>query len=68
MIGMVAYQLALPPSLNGVHDVFYVSLLKKCLYDMDTVIDSHQLEIQPNLTCVEKPNEDLGQKREGFED
>ena len=30
--GEVAYQLELPESLSGVHDVFYVSQLKKCLW------------------------------------
>jgi hypothetical protein len=30
-LGVVAYKLELPPSLAGVHDVFYVSQLKKCL-------------------------------------
>jgi hypothetical protein len=29
--GEVAYQLELPPQLSGVHDVFHVSQLKKCL-------------------------------------
>ena len=29
--GEVAYQLELPKSLSGVHDVFHVSQLKKCL-------------------------------------
>jgi hypothetical protein len=29
--GEVAYQLELPESLLGVHDVFHVSQLKKCL-------------------------------------
>ena len=29
--GEVAYQLELPESLVGVHDVFHVSQLKKCL-------------------------------------
>jgi hypothetical protein len=29
--GEVAYQLELPESLAGVHDVFHVSQLKKCL-------------------------------------
>jgi hypothetical protein len=29
--GEVAYQLELPPQLSGVHDVFHVSHLKKCL-------------------------------------
>ena len=29
--GEVAYQLELPKSLSGVHDMFHVSQLKKCL-------------------------------------
>jgi hypothetical protein len=29
--GEVAYQLELPPQLSDVHDIFYMSQLKKCL-------------------------------------
>nr|GEV89999.1 putative reverse transcriptase domain-containing protein [Tanacetum cinerariifolium] len=32
-IGHVAYRLDLPEELNGVHDTFHVSNLKKCLAD-----------------------------------
>ncbi|GJV47604.1 putative reverse transcriptase domain-containing protein [Tanacetum coccineum] len=32
-VGPVAYQLDLPKELNGVHDTFHVSNLKKCLAD-----------------------------------
>nr|GEW34304.1 retrovirus-related Pol polyprotein from transposon 17.6 [Tanacetum cinerariifolium] len=32
-VGLVAYRLRLPKKLNGVHDTFYVSNLKKCLVD-----------------------------------
>ncbi|GKC08645.1 hypothetical protein Tco_1000255, partial [Tanacetum coccineum] len=32
-IGLVAYRLRLPQDLNGVHDMFHVSNLKKCLAD-----------------------------------
>ncbi|GJZ40726.1 putative reverse transcriptase domain-containing protein [Tanacetum coccineum] len=31
MIGLVAYRLRLPEELNGVHDTFHMSNLKKCL-------------------------------------
>ena len=61
-IGLVAYRLAIPPNLVGVHDVFHVSLLKKCLTNVDAVIDLHQPEIRPNLTCVEKPVKILDEK------
>ena len=36
-IGLVAYMLALPPSMN-VHNVFHVSLLKKYVHDPNHVI------------------------------
>ena len=49
-IGPVAYRLALPPSLAGVHDVFHVSQLRKCLSNADAVIDTRQPEVRPNLT------------------
>nr|GFC01851.1 putative reverse transcriptase domain-containing protein [Tanacetum cinerariifolium] len=33
-VGLVAYRLRLPEELNGVHDTFHVSNLKKCLADL----------------------------------
>jgi hypothetical protein len=39
-LGNVAYRLELPPSLVGVHNVFHVSQLKKCLKPpTDVVVD-----------------------------
>jgi hypothetical protein len=37
-IGHVAYRLALPLNLAGVHDVFHVSMLKKYISDSSHVI------------------------------
>ena len=34
-IGVVAYRLALPPSLDKIHNGFHVLMLRKCLSDPD---------------------------------
>ena len=44
-IRLVTYQLALPLSLVGIHNVFHMLQLKKCLSDADTMIDTHQPEV-----------------------
>ena len=38
-VGIVAYWLALPPSLSGVHEVFHVSMLRKYILDPAHVVD-----------------------------
>ena len=38
-VGTVAYRLALPPSLSGVHEVFHVSMLRKHTPDPAHVVD-----------------------------
>lgn len=37
--GEVAYRLALPPMLSGVHNVFHVSMLRKYVLDSSHVIE-----------------------------
>ena len=54
-IGAVVYRLTLSPSLSGVHDVFHISQLRKCISDPDAVIETNQLEVQPNLTMSKRP-------------
>ncbi|KAA0035603.1 pol protein [Cucumis melo var. makuwa] len=54
-IGLVAYRLALPPSLSTVHDVFHVSMLRKYVPDPSHVVDYEPLEIDENLSYTEQP-------------
>ncbi|KAI3822365.1 hypothetical protein L1987_09954 [Smallanthus sonchifolius] len=56
-IGPVAYQLNLPDTLNGVHNVFHVSNLKKCLSDETLVVPLEELEIDEHLRFIEGPVE-----------
>ena len=38
-IGVVAYRLALPPNMSGVHEVFHVYMLRKYTPDPSHVVD-----------------------------
>ncbi|WVZ75655.1 hypothetical protein U9M48_023690 [Paspalum notatum var. saurae] len=53
--GEVAYSLELPSSLSGVHDVFHVSQLKKCLRVPEEQAPLEGLEVQEDLTYTEYP-------------
>ena len=54
-IGTVVYQLALPPSMSGVHEVFHVSMLRKYTPDPAHVVDWGQIEIDMDGTFEEGP-------------
>jgi hypothetical protein len=51
--GEVAYQLELPPRLSDVHDVFHVSILKKCLRVPEEQIPLEELTVGEDLTYQE---------------
>ena len=53
-IGPVAYRLALPPSLQGIHDVFHVSNVRWYVPDLSHVIQYEPLQLKENLTYVEE--------------
>ncbi|XP_062171009.1 uncharacterized protein LOC133876779 [Alnus glutinosa] len=54
-VGPVAYQLALPPNLARIHDVFHVSMLRKYAPDPSHVIKYEPLQLQEDLTYEEIP-------------
>ncbi|KAD6795784.1 hypothetical protein E3N88_06680 [Mikania micrantha] len=61
-ISPVAYRLSLPDELNGVHDVFHVSNLKKCLADETLIIPVEEIQLDENLRFVEEPLEIMDRK------
>ncbi|GKA59177.1 hypothetical protein Tco_0758490 [Tanacetum coccineum] len=56
-IGPVAYQLRLSEELSGVHDMFHVSNLKKCLADASLHVPLDEIKVDKTLSFVEEPIE-----------
>ena len=54
VIGKAAYQLQLPAQLSEVHDVFHVSMLRKCLSDATPVVNLEDIEVQDGVTYEEQ--------------
>ena len=54
-VGAVAYRLALPPSLSGVHEVFHVSMLRKYTPDPTHVEDWGEFVVDADGTFEERP-------------
>ena len=52
-VGTIAYQLALPPSLSGVHKVFQVSMLRKYTPDPTHVVDWGEITVDTYGTFEE---------------
>ncbi|XP_043725651.1 uncharacterized protein LOC122672221 [Telopea speciosissima] len=61
-IGPVAYRLALPPSLDGVHDVFHVSMLWKYVHDPSHVLSQEPPELAADMSYKEQPEKILDSK------
>jgi hypothetical protein len=60
--GTVAYKLDLPPSLAGVHDIFHVSQLNKCLKAPMDIVLPKVTPLKADLLYPEHPIKVLGQK------
>ena len=54
-VGIVAYRLALPPSMSGVHEVFRVSMLRRYTLDPAHVMDWGEIEVDKDGTFEEGP-------------
>jgi hypothetical protein len=60
--GTMANKLELPPSLAGVHDIFHVSQLKKCLKAPVDVVLLEVAPLESDLTHPEHPIKIMDQK------
>ncbi|GJT27875.1 putative reverse transcriptase domain-containing protein [Tanacetum coccineum] len=58
-VGLVAYRLRLPEELNGVHDTFHVSNLKKFLADPTLQVPLDEIQVDAKLNFMEEPVEIL---------
>ena len=58
----LAYELALPPQLSYVHNVFYVSMFGKYVPDPQHVIDFQTIEIKEDVSYEEMPTSILERK------
>jgi len=53
--GLVAYRLALPPSLACMHDVFHIYVLCHYISDSSHVIDFGHLQVSVKGTIMAEP-------------
>ncbi|XP_025625309.1 uncharacterized protein [Arachis hypogaea] len=54
-VGPVAYRMALPPHLSNLHDVFYVSQLRKYTPDANHVLEPESVHLKEDLTLLVTP-------------
>ncbi|GJV88067.1 hypothetical protein Tco_1532005 [Tanacetum coccineum] len=56
-VGPVAYKLELPRELQGIHNIFHVSNLNKCLSNEELIIPLDEVRINEKLHFIEEPIE-----------
>jgi hypothetical protein len=57
--GPTSYQVELPSKLSGVHNVFHVSQLKRCLKPLTDAIIEDIIPLEPDLTYKAYPTKIL---------
>jgi hypothetical protein len=62
--GEVGIQDCLALDLVGTHDIFYVSMLRKCIVNPGVVMEYEPLEIYDGLTYVEEPVKIMDRKEQ----
>jgi hypothetical protein len=60
--GPMSYQVELPAKLSGVHNVFHVSQLKRCLKPPTNVVIEDTIPLEPDLTYKAYPVKILDQQ------
>ena len=60
-VGVVAYQLELPPELSDVHNMFHISQLRRCISPPEKKTDLTEIELAKDLTYEERPVKILDQ-------
>nr|GFC21075.1 hypothetical protein [Tanacetum cinerariifolium] len=56
-IGPVAFKLELPRELQGIHNTFHVSNLKKCFLDESLIIPLDEVQLDDKLYFIKEPTE-----------
>jgi len=54
-IGPIAYEIALPPPLANIHNIFHVSQLRKYVPDPSHILESDSIQVKENLSFEVKP-------------
>ncbi|XP_074567156.1 uncharacterized protein LOC141823836 [Curcuma longa] len=54
-VGKVAYELELPQEMSAIHNVFHVSMLKKCIPSTNQVIEPQTVQVQEDLSYESRP-------------
>jgi hypothetical protein len=60
--GLMSYQVELPVRLSGVHNVFHISQLKRCLKPLTDVVIEDTIPLEPDLMYNARPTNVLDQQ------